>query len=192
MEISKDELKVMTFYSSKIDGYPSGNEHFKYEKALIFSVWNVCNVAEACAAWLNEQVSPVQSDGGADGEQNQTEKAEKKCRVGFSSLFDLWLSKTMPKNISYEIKSLHDRGTLSFWYDIAVSFLNIGIFFLIYFKTAMLKSKKTNKQTDGQKRQPRKRTLSQVECFFLVSLGTAPVSVCLWVHHTPHNLTIVH
>ena len=50
MEISKDELKVMTFYSSKIDGYPSGNEHFKYEKALIFSVWNVCNVAEACAA----------------------------------------------------------------------------------------------------------------------------------------------
>lgn len=25
-----------------------------------------------------------------------------KCSVGFSSLFDLWLSKTMPKNISYE------------------------------------------------------------------------------------------
>lgn len=38
-------------------------------------------------------------------------KGDKKCRVGFSSLFDLWLSKTMPKNISYEKKAFM-MGTL--------------------------------------------------------------------------------
>lgn len=66
--ISKDELSGNDLCSSKIHGCPSGDEHFKYiylekkkEKALIFfsGVWNAGDVAEACEAWLNEQVSPI-------------------------------------------------------------------------------------------------------------------------------------
>lgn len=60
---------------------------------------------------MNEQVSPVKEIKEQMVNRIKTEKKKeekiiiiKKCRVGFSSLFDLWLSKTMPKNISYEKK----------------------------------------------------------------------------------------
>lgn len=112
MKISKDELQVMTFYSSKIDGDPSGNELFKYKKPW-FSVWNVCNVSEACSGWLNEQVSPVKRPMSRRWTESDWKE---KCCVGFSSLFDLWLSKTMPKNISYEKKAFMNL----IWHNIII------------------------------------------------------------------------
>ena len=67
-------------------------------------------------------------------------------------------------------KSLHDGDSE---FDIALSFLNIGIFFLIYFKTAMLKVKKTkknnrtNKQMDlRDSRDAEKKDIISVECLF--------------------------
>lgn len=61
---------------------------------------------------MNEQVSPVKEIEEQMVNRIKPQKKRrknnnnnnKKCRVGFSSLFDLWLSKTMPKNISYEKK----------------------------------------------------------------------------------------
>lgn len=64
----------------------------------------MCKAVEARSASLNQLVSPVQR---RRSELNPTEKVKKRL-VGFSSLFDPWLSKTMPKNISYEKNSLHD------------------------------------------------------------------------------------
>lgn len=54
----------------------------------------------------------------------------------------------------------------------------------------MLKSKKTNRWTEETAEMPKKDIIS-VECFFLVSLGTAPVSVCVCVC-VHHEFTILH
>lgn len=82
----------------------------------------------------------------------------------------------------------------SWWgteYDIALSFLNIGIFILIYFKTAMWEVKKqTNKQMDRREQRCWKKDIISVECFFWWASGRL-LGLCVCVHHEFTNLHII-
>lgn len=128
-------------------------------------------------------------DGGADGEQNQTENGKKKEKKKLCWFLKFIWSVVIKDNAQehklWKKKSLHDGDSE---FDIALSFLNIGIFFLIYFKTAMLKVKKqTNRWTEETAEMPKKDIILG-GVLLLVSLGTAPVSVvCACTMSSPYS-----